>query len=592
MRGSRATDASAVVLEAEALPWKEDATDDVVDQADDEERARARMQQAKIVNYFAVDEQDVVSPEEIVRMDSRSLRQLKRERQDALRRAALEEKTPESDLEKRKSFLQRVAKGEITTQDETNFLLLIRDPINLRDVGPTKMFARIAADPRQTQILAVAAGYNLKNWQKVDKEALDRILGAVQTNGDDYRTPVGFASLREYFLKGIRPKAKEQVYRCYEQSMDELEKTLYGKRLEYYQQFEALKKEAEKQPEAEAKPVTVLRTGEAYQVVTPERSGEMLGRAAIDGDAWHGNGIDSYLNTHEIAQANLGPAYEVQVGETKVCLSQLFVLGDGQVVALGFVPEGSSYKVRAFYRNNALGLWCYLPDYTRRTDGGLDGFGVGYGISSVILPSEMQVALAQLERKGKPKVLARPGEAEAIFAGSAHAYDSSQEYQTLWTYGRLRGDYYREVSTESINHDFGLNGTMQKKAPYTLAIDFDRAPDFKKLALEFETAMTDAGMVQIQGFKSHDEQYLWWFCRDAKGRAWVCQVEAISPLTTVGLRRDWTVMGDFTTPLYEYTTQAGIYGDRSDTKGPKQCMWNNYLSNVPLIQEYLKVLQG
>ena len=42
------------------------------------------------------------------------------------------------------------------------------------------------------------------------------------------------------------------------------------------------------------------------------------------------------------------------------------------------------------------------------------------------------------------------------------------------------------------------------------------------------------------------------------------------------------------TPLYEHTSQAGIYGDRSDTKGARQCMWNNYLSNIPLIQEYLR----
>ena len=96
------------------------------------------------------------------------------------------------------------------------------------------------------------------------------------------------------------------------------------------------------------------------------------------------------------------------------------------------------------------------------------------------------------------------------------------------------------------------------------------------------------GRVIVDGFKSYDGQYNWLFCRDGKGRAWVGQVEAISPINTMGIRRDWIALGDFMTPLYEHTSQAGIYGDRNDTKGARQCMWSNYLSNVPLIQEYLR----
>ncbi len=89
-------------------------------------------------------------------------------------------------------------------EDETEFLLLMPGS----ELSLHEMFEKIAQDPRQTQILAVAAGYNLSNYQKVDTEAVARIIGEVQENGDDYRTPVGFMSLRLYFLQGIRPEGK------------------------------------------------------------------------------------------------------------------------------------------------------------------------------------------------------------------------------------------------------------------------------------------------------------------------------------------------------------------------------------------------
>lgn len=186
------------------------------------------------------------------------------------------------------------------------------------------------------------------------------------------------------------------------------------------------------------------------------------------------------------------------------------------------------------------------------------------------------------------KVLPSTMDAEFLAAGTAYAYDTRQDYQMQWSYGRMRGDYYQEVSAEPVNHDFDIHGSNQKKAPYTLSIDYNRSPDFEARAMQFEIEVADVGRVIVDGFKSYDGQYNWLFCRDSKGRAWVGQVEAISPMTTMGIRRDWIALGDFMTPLYEHTSQAGIYGDRNDTKGARQCMWSNYLSNVPLIQEYLR----
>lgn len=591
MRNPRSIDDSAAVLDAQALPWMEDEESTVTDgvAADDVQKI-AMQRQNRIINFFNADQVVTVTPEEIVGLDSKKLRELKQERINDLRRAAMEAEEPKASARQRGAFLRRLAQDAISPEEEASFLLLIQDPLNDPEVGPEKMFEVILRDPRQTQILAMAAGLNASNWQQVDQAAMTKILRTEQKIGD-FRTPVGFKKLRQHFLKGIRPKAKEQVYRRYVQSMNELERTLYGERLDYYLQFEIMRKEALSDAVADGVIEAVPeRKRVKLELVSMERAGEMLGRAVIDGDPWRGGNLERHLSTHNLAVAKLGPAYEVSFGSEKVYLSKLFQVGNGVIGVMAYVPERDGYRVRSFYRESHQVLWRYLPDYIRRGDGGIDRFCFGQAQESVTLPLELQEALVKIEREYGVISLAaeaRAYEPEFFLTGTAHAYETLQEYQTLWSYGRMKGDYYMQVSRDAINHDFGLNGLSQKKAPYTLSIDYNRAPDFEQKVVEFELETVDAGRVMAEGFLSHDGQYSWLFCKDAKGRVWIEYVEAVSPLTSTGLRRDWTMMGDFTTKLYEHSAQAGIYGDRNDTRGARQCMWSNYLSNVPLIREYL-----
>jgi len=606
MRNLAATGAGAMILDAGALPWRSNALvsdDEHLDGQLEQEQLQAEREQSRIINFFSADKAVVVSAEEIVNLGSRSLKELKRERANNLRRLAIEDDDPVSTPEQRELFLERLAKGEITTQDEVNFLLLIRSPLKTQDIGPERMFERIATDPRQTQILAVAVGLNALNWQKVNQDAMIRILSSVQANGDDYRTPVGFASLREHFLRGIRPKASEQVYRRYVQSMDDLERTLYGQRMNYYKQFEALRREVVHLADHSVV-VQQARRGVApaqyackgFELVTSERSSEVLGQVVIDGDAWKSGQIERHLTTHNIAEAKLGPCYEMKMGQDKIYLSEMFQLPDSYLGVLGFVEQGDQIKVRSFYRQSSEVLWHYLPDYIRRGGGGIERYCTGYSDASVVLPAELQEILMQIEASARPRNLASEVtgsglalEPEFYLAGTAYGYDSLQEYQSLWSYGRMKGDYYQEVSHDPMNHDFGLNGLNHKKAPYTLSIDHSRSPNFAHKIAEFEVNVAEIGKVRVEGFRSWDDQHNWLFARDVRDRAWIENVEALSPLTSTGLRRDWMMMGDFTTPLYEHTNQTGSYGDRNDTKGARQCMWHNYLSNVPLIKEYLQI---
>lgn len=585
-----------MVLDAEVLPWKDEAAM-VVTRGMNDEEAKAEMRQRRIVNFFTATQRVVVTPEEIVGLDSRGLRELKRKRANALRKEALYAEEQQVEAAQRENFLKSLARGEITAEDEANFLLLIPGPLENTEAGDVVMFDKIMADPRQTQILAVAAGLNASNWKKVDRAAMRRILEAVQANGDDYRTPVGFRDLEVHFLRGIRPKAKEQVYRHYEQSMRELERTLYGERLEYYRQFEKLRREAKGQTgdkrRETVREVVVSQPVERKKIrrISTERSAEMLGRAMIDGEAWRGGAVERMLSTHDLAEAKLGPMYEARVDNTPVYLSTLFQLPNGDVAAIGYVVMNDGIRVRGYYQQGAQGMWKYLPDYIRGNDGRLERYLEGVAKESVILPTELQDYLTEIEKIDGVRVLASDGialDAEFYLAGTAYAYDSLQDYQAAWNYGRVRGDYYREVGAEPISGGFEMDRLGRKKAPYTLSIDHGRMPDFSRVVSEFELEMPDVGNARIEVFDGHDGQYRWMFAKDKKGRVWIPWTEIVSPVTSMGLRRDFAMMGDFATALYEPTARAGIYGDQSDTKGARQCMWKNYLSNVPMVQEYLR----
>lgn len=576
----------AEVLDAKVLPWKPDSVAEAAEQKVARAKTDSEARQNRIIDFFRADEKVEVTPEEIVGMDTPALRELKRRRANDLRRQTLQGDAPKVTPGQREDFLQRLAHGEITSKDEHNFLLLIPNPLQDQAVDAPRIFERIVADPRARQILAVAAGKNAGNWQDLDPTAVTMLLTAVQEDGDDYRTPVGFIKLRRHFLKGIHPRSSEQIYQGYVRSMNDLEQQLYGERLDYFRDFELLRHEARKY--ADTKPAVWAKPQEVQlEPLSDERSAEILGRAVIEGDAWIGGGIERSLSVHHLTLAKLVPRFAVRMDDAEIGLSDCFQVSPGRIAVIAYVPTAVGVKVRTFYQNG-MDLWRYLPDYTRRADGKIDFYCIGYSSESVTLPVVLQEALARLVARKGVRVLTGAYDPEFLAAGTAYAYDTRQDYQMQWSYGRMRGDYYQEVSADPVNHDFDNNSSNHRKAPYTLSVDYNSSPDFDHPIVSFELELPELGKVKVDGFASNDEQYRWLFCRDSKDRVWIGDVEVMSPLTATGLRRDWAIMGDLMTPLYEPTSQAGIYGDRNDTKGARQCMWNNYLSNIPLIQEYLR----
>lgn len=591
---SRRREKNAKVLDASILPWMDEDEDETLD----DDALQAERTQRKIMAYF---------------MGGKSARSLSAADASV---SAMEEA----------SFYRALEQGEITEDDVELLLLQVRDPLHTVGVGAERMFEEIASDPRKKQILALATGYNARNWQQVNERALRDFLAVPIEEGDaDRRTPLGFASVKEHFLRGIKPRASESEYKAYAESMEELEQILYGQRYDFYMQFENLRSKALESARdvdersvrkpgrsqgakrvqsqefddfdtevvaeelTEESPVRTTRKSGEIVLIGTERSESILNRVVIEGGAWIENGKERYLNSFNLAEAGLGPAYEVDVAGVQVYLSSIFQLPGGRAAAIGYVPTAKGVKARSYHRNNSEGLWYYLPDYVRGPEGSnkIGWYGEGYGAESLILPIKLQEALSEAERHDGMKLIT--GENPFfLFAGTAYGYNSRQEYNDRLATGRLKGAYYQEVSTRPSDHDFETIG-VHKVAPQMLSISIDKAPDFKERIAQFSTTSILVGKVLANGFESHGGRYNWLFCRDAKNRAWIGNVEATAPVTSTGLRREWVLAGDFSTPLYEYSRQSDGYGDPRDTKGPYQCMWKNYLSKVPMIKKFLQV---
>ena len=80
------------------------------------------------------------------------------------------------------------------------------------------------------------------------------------------------------------------------------------------------------------------------------------------------------------------------------------------------------------------------------------------------------------------------------------------------------------------------------------------------------------------------------FCRDKVGRVWVGGVESEGEIRTTGLRDQWVSAPFLTTPAFEYASMSEGYGNpklRSEEYGEYIDMFENYLSKIPIIQEYL-----
>lgn len=483
----------------------------------------------------------------------------------------------------------------------TEFLLKVLSPIQDLKTNLSGIYQQIVKVPMQKQILAVLAGYDRHNWQQVDEEDLRALLSKPQKGHVDYRTPVGFDGFRREFLEGIRDEATEEQMLAYLVAMDEVERRLYGRRFDYYQQM-VLMASNDERPDQEKSDVMsgvgeiVASKETAAPVADIEvemkkldevQGNEVLRQAMIEGDAWRQGGVEYKLTTQSLVSAGMAPAYVGIVDGVSIFLAEPFRLSDGKGAIIAYVNNGGAVKVRGYCQNMKTGMWHYVPETIRGARGeGIGQIGEGYGGESTLLPLSLQAMIAKIveEKSLKVVTVANP---DFLLAGTAAAYNTQQEYREALMQGMARGDYYREVDGAPV---MALWKTEKrgKNAPQLISVNNNMAPDFQNMTTELRTYSVLVGQEEIRGFESNDGQLVWGMGNDEWGRAWCNNIEVVSPITSTGCRRDWMDAGDMTTPLYENSTQAGDFGDARDVRRGMVGMWGQYVSRVPLIQEYVK----
>lgn len=479
-----------------------------------------------------------------------------------------------ADLEE--SFLDQLATGEISRDDEKDFLLRIGDPIHTEGVGRDGIYDSLMETPHEKWILAFMSGYDASNWQRVDSVDVAKFT-------HDYPTPIDFEEKAQYFLNGVKEQVPEDQYGVYEQAMDNFQRKVFGKRYEYWVQMQDLNERA---MERTGIATEELNEADELHVISKEMKEALVDAAKIDGDTYLYGGREYQLTPEVLDKCNLGPKYEVRMEGAQICLSDTFKIDKGgRLGAIAYIPTQEGVKVRSYYKSNSQGVWRYLPDYV--TDGNkMTWYGKGMNEESTMLPLKLQESLAHIQEQGP----ADTGNVSPsyLLGGTTYRYNSKEEYRDRVFGGRMKGDFYKEVS-DSPAIDFGALRQNVKQSPEAITVNSLTSPDFTKQTASFETTSSLAGEMVMEGYQSNDGNFEWSFCRDKDGRAWVGGLEVVSPITSTGLRAQWASAGDIATPLYEYRGQAAGYGDEGDAVGNYQGMWKNYLSKMPLIQDYLRV---
>ena len=325
----------------------------------------------------------------------------------------------------------------------------------------------------------------------------------------------------------------------------------------------------------------------ALTQIPSERVEELLQTTEIDGDPFPINGENHVLTTETLADAGLSPHYETSIRGISFNFSKCFqIQGHDACIAYVKTPDGK-IKTRAYYRSNSAGLWRYCPEYGYNNGINI-WFGKGYNEEALTLPPNLQKHLNAISEMDQIQ-LENPQTTKFCFFGTAKFYQDRRDQNIARINDELRGDYYEETPKKC---SFAFSGTSEQKNPPEES-DCDKriAPDYHQEIISYQSHTRLYGDFTTRVYPSNDGSLLYSVCEtevNGERQAWVGNIETTAPIGSTGCRTKWGYGGDFSTPLYEYRSQSGGYGDMENDKGNYTSMWKNYLSKLPLIKRYLE----
>jgi len=326
------------------------------------------------------------------------------------------------------------------------------------------------------------------------------------------------------------------------------------------------------------------------------------------------------LTPDDLKDRGLLPKHKIVMGGREVWMSDPYKLDEGRVAVVGYTADDKGrFVARSFYRSNSQGSWRYLPHHT------YTWYGKGYSEDSVNLPFQMQESLAQISQdensykevenpdfillgtaRYNPKLI-YPAEVQGkidVINGQIGALDPSDpdfadrkaqlqikvnNLNVLMTTAQKVNTMKLTVGKEPIKLEGNFYPSTGKMKPEELQFtNLDQKPNFSiKPPMTWIQNTSLYGQVTAEVYPSQDGRLNYLIFKDANGKVWVGGVEDTqSPVSRVGVRRNWINAGDLTTPAYEYDDQTGGYENSSDVRQGYFDMSVNYLSHVPIIQEY------
>lgn len=286
------------------------------------------------------------------------------------------------------------------------------------------------------------------------------------------------------------------------------------------------------------------------------------------------------LSARHIKKHDLVP-YKKIFEVPEIFVSKPYSLGKEKEVAhLAYIKDSEeTYILRSFFFSRSQGVARALKAYKFKIEDGREKptwNDKGYGEECVNLPIDIQCELAAL--KNSEKVLEIPSP-ELFFYGTAPELQADDTFE-------------KEVQEEPLllAGNFYGGGSGLTPPENMLFTDKKQEPNFSRVVKNWVMDTAIFGKTTYAAYLSHDGSFTYLFMTSDDGRSWIGCIDNDSPVTSFGVRKRWVSGGDLTTPAFEYLTdtvdQTGGYGNTDISLPPYVDMYKNYLSKIPLIQEF------
>lgn len=467
----------------------------------------------------------------------------------------------------RESIIKEIAEKSIDERMHellTKIYVDVADPKN--EAAAIRAFKQVQTDKSMRGIIADLVRGDFEQRDSLDADDIKLLI-------ERFPDPKSLIDNVKGFLDVIEAANGHEKRLQYEEALQKLLPIVYKKRFDYWQQFGLLQDEAErlnKNPKKEfserkeLKPISLEKIDEA-------EARKILMQTEIHGDAFNGKTL-----TRDILLRNgLFPQFRVKIGESTIWLSSApYQLSSERLAVIAYVQSENQIVARSFYLSNSSGLWRYLPAYTSR-EGYIDWFSKGYGEEAMNAPAELQQALSAISQSTSE--ILDVDDPDLILVGTARNYYYNN------------GTHQHEINVKPNELKGGFNSPdpLNKVEPEKMIFENPlNAPDFERKVAAWQQNSPLYGIITFEAFPSKDDKFKFIFCSDENGRAWVANIECSGEIQSVGVRKNWVSANSLTTPAFEYASQAGIYGNYDMHKGNYVDMYKNYISRIPVIQEY------